>query len=74
MIYIKIGNILGFQFTLVPLPPFRNLLFIRDSGWNPVSQTTHPGNPNDASQLPKAHTSAPLTTGICPANHRHLRN
>ncbi|WP_147399668.1 hypothetical protein [Bacteroides sp. AM10-21B] len=74
MIYIKTGNMLGFQFAPVPLPPFQSLLFIRDSGWNPVSQTTHPGNPNDASQLPKPHTSAPLTTGICPANHRHLRS
>ena len=74
MIYIKTGNMLGFQFAPVPLPPFRSLLFIRDSGWNPVSQTTHPGNSNDASQLPKPHTSAPLTTGICPANHRHLRS
>ena len=36
MIYIKTGNILGFQFTPVPLPPFRTLLFIRGSGWNPL--------------------------------------
>ena len=31
--YIKTGNILGFQFVLVPLPPSQNALFIGDSGW-----------------------------------------
>ena len=36
MIYIKTGNILGFQFAPVPLPPFRTFLFIRGSGWNPL--------------------------------------
>ena len=55
MIYIKIGNILGFQFTLVPLPPFRNLLFIRDSGWNPLftSPMTHLSFPNPTPQFLK---------------------
>ena len=70
MIYIKTGNMLGFQFAPVPLPPFQSLLFIRDSGWNPVSQTTHPGNPNDASQLPKPHTSAPQMPVVCRTNAR----
>ena len=72
IMYIKTRNILGFQFALVPLPPFRNLLFIRDSGWNPISQTAYSGNSNDASQLPKPHTSAPQMPVVCRTNARGL--
>ena len=66
MIYIKTGNILGFQFAPVPLPPFRILLFIRDSGWNPLftSPMTHLSSLNHTLQLPKPRAFVLQTTGI----------
>ena len=43
------------QSHATPLPPFRNLLFIRDSGWNPLftSPMTHLSFPNLTPQLLK---------------------
>ena len=48
-------GIFGFQFALAPLPPFRNLLFMRDSGWNLffASQMTHLSSPNLTPRLLK---------------------
>ena len=73
MIYIKTGNMLGFQFAPVPLPPFQSLLFIRDSGWNPLftSPMTHLSSLNHEHLSCKPQAFEELRCEVWEAEMRH---